>query len=73
MFFLIPGLSGKVVYVSPDGTGDGTSKSTPMKSLSAAVKLLKPGDELILLKGEYKEALVMRNIRGTESSWITIK
>lgn len=73
LFFSASGVTGKVIYVSPNGTGDGSGASSPLGSLSAAVKLLKPGDELFLLKGEYTEALVLNNIRGTESDPITIK
>jgi len=74
ILFLFPsGVFGEVIYVSPNGTGNGSDKSSPLGSFSAAVKLLKPGDELILLKGEYTETLVLNNKRGTESEPITIR
>lgn len=64
---------GKVLYVSPQGGGDGTSEATPMKSLSEAVKLLEPGDTLVMLDGEYFEPLKLRSIKGTKAERITIK
>ncbi|MFN2396970.1 MAG: hypothetical protein ABR597_14920, partial [Bacteroidales bacterium] len=64
---------GKVIYVSPQGVGDGTSETTPMKSLSGALKLLEPGDTLVMLDGEYIEPLKLRSIKGTEAERITIR
>jgi hypothetical protein len=71
--FYSPRLLGEVIYVSPNGTGDGTNEDSPMGSLSGAVNLLEPGDTLILLDGEYLETLDLSDVRGTESKRITIK
>jgi hypothetical protein len=58
-------------YVSPNGTGNGTSESSPLGSLSAGMSAIGPGDTLILLDGEYKETLNL-NKSGTADSLITI-
>lgn len=73
LFWGIHDLSGKVIYVAPEGNGDGTRENSPMGSLTKAVKLLNPGDTLILLDGEYTEPLRLRNVKGTEEERITIK
>lgn len=66
-------LGAKSVYVSPNGKGDGSSESSPLGSFSEAVKLLAPGDELILLDGEYNTSLVINGLEGTATDSITIK
>ncbi len=63
----------KTVYIAPDGSGDGSSRSTPLGSFSQAVSRLNPGDTLLLLDGEYHQKLVMENILGTLENPITIK
>ena len=73
LFFSVSSLYGRVIYISPNGNGDGEKESSPMGSLSEAVGLLKPGDTLLLLDGEYHEMFDLSNVCGTESERITIK
>ena len=63
----------KTIYVSPDGSGDGSSQELPLGSLSQAIGKLDPGDELILLDGEYRETLSLNGVNGTISQRITIQ
>jgi hypothetical protein len=63
----------KTIYVSPDGTGDGSSRSTPAASFSWAVPRLNPGDTLLLLDGEYHQRLVLEHVSGTLVKPITIR
>lgn len=73
LFLSVFDLLGKVFYIAPDVTGDGTEESSPMGLLSEALGLLKLGDTLILLDGEYTEPLILKNIKGTQKERITIK
>ena len=42
-----------IVYVSPDGSGDGATRETPM-AVKAAVGAAKPGTEIYFLRGKYQ-------------------
>lgn len=47
----------KIVYVSPDGTGDGTSPESPSTFVSA-MKKLADGDTMKFLDGDYTAQVV---------------
>ena len=42
-----------IVYVSPDGSGDGATRETPM-AVKGAVGAAKPGTEIYFLRGKYQ-------------------
>ncbi|OGJ89815.1 MAG: hypothetical protein A2268_07480 [Candidatus Raymondbacteria bacterium RifOxyA12_full_50_37] len=58
-------------YVSPTGTGNGSSESSPLGTLSAGMNAVGAGDTLVLLDGEYKQTLNL-NKSGLPGSPITI-
>jgi len=76
MLFLLVSLvisgTAKTIYMSPDGIGDGSSRSTPANSFSWAIPRLDPGDTLLLLDGEYHQKLELQNKLGTLAEPITI-
>jgi hypothetical protein len=59
-------------YVSPAGTGNGSSESSPSGSLSAGMNAVGPGDTLMLLDGEYRQTLNL-NKSGSAGRPITIR
>ncbi|MDP2313044.1 MAG: right-handed parallel beta-helix repeat-containing protein [Pseudomonadota bacterium] len=48
-----------VWYVSPGGTGDGTSMASPLGSVAAAIAAAAAGDTVALAKGTYDEAITV--------------
>ena len=42
-----------IIYVSPDGSGDGATRETPM-AVKTAVRAAKPGTEIYFLRGKYQ-------------------
>ena len=63
----------KNVYVSPNGTGDGSSESSPTNFLNAKDQA-QPGDTLLLAGGSYTyDSRVQVNVSGEEYNYITVK
>ncbi len=63
----------KNVYVAPNGTGNGSSESSPMDFMSA-VGQAKPGDTLLLAGGSYcYDSRLQVNPSGEEYNYITVK
>jgi hypothetical protein len=60
------------LYVSPTGTSDGRSASSPM-SLKKAIDTAKAGDLYWLQEGQYKGAFVLQKNSGTEKNPIIFR
>lgn len=69
---LAPALSARTVYVAPGGTGNGASAASPLGTLAAGMQAIAAGDTLLLLDGEYREALNI-NKSGTADKPLTIR
>src|ERR1051325_778344 len=67
---LKPSAGGKVIYVSPNGTGNG-GKNSPMGSIQEAVDQAGPGDMVVINQGEYVEAVKITK-SGREGAPIVI-
>lgn len=70
------GLAQTTVYVSPTGTGNGTSEATPQNFNTAISNFnIGPGHTIILLDGiyEFTNDLYLWNKTGTAAAPITIK
>lgn len=65
---------GKVIYVSKSGdnAADG-SFQRPLLTVSSAMLKAKPGDQVIIRKGIYRELVILNNGGASESQRITIK
>ena len=62
-----------VIYVNQSIERDGNgSKEAPFKTISAAAKIAKPGDEVLVAPGVYREYVDPQNA-GTEDTRITYK
>ncbi len=59
-------------FVSRGGSGDGLSEKSALSSIGKGVELLKPGDTLTILPGEYFESVPAR-ISGTPGAPIVIR
>ncbi|HET9931555.1 MAG TPA: right-handed parallel beta-helix repeat-containing protein [Polyangiaceae bacterium] len=59
------------IYVSPTGSGDGTSAASPTTIPTASMNA-KAGDTVILAGGVYHDRIMPAN-KGTSSAWITFK
>ena len=73
LFDIFSGAIAETIYVSPNGSGDGSSELSPLGSFSQAVARLDPGDEMVLLDGYYFQTLTLENVNGTASQRITIR
>lgn len=69
-----------VLYVGPDGDdqNNGTLPSEAFRTLNHAVTVLAPGDQLLVLEGEYDEewrsdTSVHISAKGTPDAWIRIQ
>ena len=66
-------LSAATYYASPNGTGDGSSYSTPTTFAQGVAKLSQPGDTLYLLGGTYYFSDKFSiNRQGSKSKYIVI-
>ena len=74
IFILSFGLQATTYYVSKNGndSNSGTSESMAWRTISKAAKTLKAGDEVIILKGTYKEQVIPEN-SGVAGKYITYK
>jgi hypothetical protein len=59
-------------YMSPNGTGDGSSAGSPVGTFSAGMGLVSAGDTLVLLDGEYTQSLNVSK-SGARDAHIVIK
>lgn len=61
-------------YVSPTGndSNNGTSRLTPFKTITKAISVVKPGYEIRVLPGTYKEALTISSKKASQSAPIRI-
>ncbi len=71
-------ISGRVLYVSPGGndSNDGSSELKAV-TIQGGANLSKPGDTILVMKGEYAQAdannnIVTMNHSGTSSAWIAL-
>jgi hypothetical protein len=60
------------IYVNPSGTGDGTTRSSALSSIQAAVDIADPGDVILVAGGTYNEAVDVTT-SGTVLQHITIR
>ena len=69
-----PTTIGKTYYISPFGNDKnaGTSVLSPFRTINRAVKLVQPGDTILLADGVYREQVLFLN-SGTPTHPITIK
>lgn len=77
-FFINPDPSaaagGTTYYVAVNGSDNGNgSVSAPFRSIKQGMKVLKPGDTLMIYGGIYNEYIDIFNMNGSESQWYTIK
>ena len=49
----------QIIYVQPGGTGDGTSKESPLGKVQHAVALAESGAVIVLSKGEFLDNLIL--------------
>jgi len=72
---LLPTVHGAEYYVSPRGNdaASGSAASAALATIGKGVSLLKAGDTLTILPGEYLESVEMRKLTGTEDEPITIR
>jgi hypothetical protein len=54
-------------------TNPGTSQQAPFATIQKGVSMLKAGDTLTILPGEYREAVEMRKVAGASDAPITIR
>ncbi len=76
--FLIPELNGNIYYVSPSGDDNNNgSESFPWKTPGYASRQLRPGDTLIIKKGEYIiqtfDSDIIKPSSGNSGNWVLIK
>lgn len=64
--------AGATIYVSPKGSGNGTSASSALGSIQAALNVAKPGTTIVLATGEYNENPVTKRA-GSKTAPIKIK
>ncbi|MEO8155908.1 MAG: choice-of-anchor Q domain-containing protein [Rhizobacter sp.] len=70
----LPTGSGKSFYVDPAGSdnNNGTSTTTPFRTVARAVSMVNPGDIIEVRAGTYIETLTIGR-PGSSSAWITIR
>jgi hypothetical protein len=59
------------IFVSPNGTGNGSSEASPMKMINEAVQRAQPGQAVCLKGGEYRQVVSIQK-SGTASAPIKI-
>ncbi|MEO8154831.1 MAG: InlB B-repeat-containing protein, partial [Rhizobacter sp.] len=72
--FAVSTSSGKTYYVSPTGSdsANGTSLTTPFKTLAKSVSVVNAGDIIEVRAGTYTETVTIGR-PGSSSAWITIR
>jgi hypothetical protein len=62
-------------FASPRGsdTAAGTSEAAPFATIGKGVSMVKAGDTLTILPGEYREAVEVKKLAGTKDAPITIR
>ena len=71
--FALGSVTAATYYASPNGSGDGSSYSTPTTFSAGLAKLKNPGDTLYLLSGQYDLGnTIVQNLHGSSSRRIVI-
>jgi len=72
---LVSAADGAEYFVSPRGNdaAAGSAASAALATVGKGVSLLKAGDTLTILPGEYREAVEVRKLMGTKDAPITIR